>query len=185
MGQHWARAAAVAAVLWLGIDTAQAGPAAACEAAVPPQIRIYDCGLATALAGGLERAPSLRTMVTRIGELRGIVIVKIVTGTPATGAAAGLSHRIANSGETRVLDMQFVRSSQYNDTSVAMLAHEFRHALEVLENPDVKTEADVNRLYERIGFASADRVVETDAAIAMGVKVASELKAARLVARRR
>jgi hypothetical protein len=121
---------------------------------------------------------SLRSLVRRLGELHGIVYVS----TPASLSGksrlvGGLSHAIAAAGETRILHVTLVRELDYRDRAIATLAHEFTHALEVLESPDTRTEADVDTLYDRIGYVLARGVVETNAARAMGRVVAAELRA--------
>jgi len=90
--------------------------------------------------------------------------------------AAGLSHGVVCAADTRILRVAIAREYEYGDRAVTTLAHEFRHVLEVLESPQARTEADVDRLFERIGYVRAAGIVETDAALAMGRIVEGELK---------
>jgi hypothetical protein len=62
---------------------------------------------------------------------------------------------------------------------VATIAHELRHAAEVLEDPAVRTAADVTALFERIGYTVYAGVLETTAAEEIERTVARELRASR------
>jgi hypothetical protein len=80
--------------------------------------------------------------------------------------------------------MQITVTHDDEDRAVATLAHEFQHTVEVLEHPEVRTEADVDRLFERIGYRVASGLMETQAALDIERTVANELRAARTAARR-
>ena len=151
----------------------------ACEANLPSHIRVMDCRLSTALEKGLGRAASLRGLVRRIGELHGIVYVStpnwVTRGRKVVG---GLSHNVANTGQALILQIAVLRERDYSDRALATLAHEFTHALEVLESPHARTERDVDLLFERIGYRQGG-VLETVAAVKMGERVWKELSASR------
>jgi len=123
-----------------------------------------------------RRSATLHGLVDRVGELKGIVYVMLVERTRHGSAAAGLSHKVSATGESCILQIGLVRDYAYGDRVIATLAHEFRHAVEVLEHPDARSEPDVDRLYERIGYARAQGAIETDAALETGRRVAEELK---------
>jgi len=74
-----------------------------------------------------------------------------------------LSHSVTTAGAHRVLHVM-VGAGQ-GDRPIAILAHELHHAIEVLEAPDVSTEAAVDQLFERIGTRVHGGVVETQAAL--------------------
>jgi hypothetical protein len=151
----------------------------ACDAAVPHHIRIEDCPLATLVAKDLEQSPTLRRVVDRVAELHGIVYV--VTGVYAslrrTELRGTLSPRVAVAGETCVMRISLKR--QYGPEGVATLAHELRHAIEVLEVPDARTERTIVRLFERIGSAVGDELYETQAALTTEAAVLRELRPTR------
>ena len=60
---------------------------------------------------------------------------------------------------------------------IALVGHELRHALEVAESPDVRDEAGLIALYERIGHPSTGiHQYDTLAAQDAGRQVKAELK---------
>jgi hypothetical protein len=143
-----------------------------------------DCDLATAVEDAIGRSASLRDLVERIGALKGIVYVTApVHVSRKSTLAGGFFHRIVSAGETRMLWIALAHESRYSDHSMGILGHELRHALEVLESTETRTEADVDALYNRIGYARSGGIVETDAALAMGQQIERELEAARRTAR--
>jgi hypothetical protein len=177
---RWTTAWTAAIVMAWGAGQAFGESVKACEARAPAHIRVVDCQVATAFERALERSPSLRTLVDRIGELKGIVYVTApVNVTAKTTLTGGLFHQVVSAGETRILRIALAHESRYSDHSMAILGHELRHALEVLETPDARTEADVDALYGRIGYVRGGGIVETDPAVAMGHQVEQELIAAR------
>jgi hypothetical protein len=156
----------VVAVVVGGPVAAGAAPAGGGAVQIPAHIRVRDCRLAAALAGGLTRSSSLRNLVDRIWQLKGIVYISTsVSVSPgSTHALVGaLSHHIAVADIYRV--MQITVTHDDDDRAVATLAHEFQHTVEVLEHPEVRTEADVDRLFERIGYRVASGLMETQAGL--------------------
>jgi hypothetical protein len=169
-------AALVALTLLSGVPLSAQAPATACHAAVPSHIRVMNCGLALALADGLERSATLREVVGRIGSLNGVVYVVFEPISSTNKKLLGfLSHRIAVTGSTSILYVSVRRNS--GDAAVATVAHEFRHAVELLEDPSARTEAQIDALFERIGTRTSAGVFETDAATGVERSVQHELRA--------
>jgi hypothetical protein len=143
--------------------------------AMPSQIRPFDCRVVALLTDGLKRSPTLRRIVDRIGELKGIVYiaeghyVQPRSGRALTGA---LSHEVAMAGAHTVLRVTLALES--GDRPIATLAHELQHAVEVLESP-ARNEAAVDALFERIGSHEYYGIFETGAAIGVEHTVAREL----------
>ena len=155
----------------------EGGPHAPCTA--PPDvrehIRVSDCGLAQAVAIGMERSETFRQTVARVKALNGIVYV---SGTYVSQPSAkrvlygALQHRIVRAGDARVLFVIVVPG--HENTHIARLAHELQHAIEVLESGET-TDSGVERLFERIGVETSARTFETEAAGAIERRVAKEL----------
>jgi hypothetical protein len=60
--------------------------------------------------------------------------------------------------------------------AIAVIAHELRHALEVAEAPEVRDQASLIKLYQRIGYSSPGwHSFDTDAAQTTGRRVKLEL----------
>ena len=154
------------------------GSAIACSATLPDHLRVLDCGLATALQSGAARSAVLHDLLERVQRADGLIYV---TPPPPTGAATrllgGFSHDVSVAGRYRVL-LVFV-SDKPSDQVVATVGHELRHALEVLELSNARTEAEVEALYDRIGWRTSGRTVETQAALDAGHAIERELRAAK------
>lgn len=150
-----------------------------CDAVLPDHVRILDCRLAVAVASAAAgRSASLKDLLDRVERTDGLVFLTAppVTG-PATRLLGGLSHRVSTAGRYRVLTI--VVPGKVDDATIAIVAHELRHALEVLELSAATNEGDVDALFNRIGWHTSERTVETQAAMDAGNAVARELKASK------
>jgi hypothetical protein len=77
--------------------------------------------------------------------------------------------------QQRYLRIQ-VRQDASPDDLIALMGHELRHALEVAESPDVRTQDALVELYERIGSAApGGHRYDTIAAQNTGRRVRTEL----------
>jgi hypothetical protein len=169
---------AVAIALLSAMMVSAGAEAGDCPPTLPGQLRVMDCRLAASLADGLTRSATLRQLVDGIAALNGIVYV-VVEPTPAVNKTllGGLSHRVAVSGSVRVLRIT-VRQDR-GDAAVATVAHELRHATELLEEPAARTDATVDVLFARIGVELRPGVFETNAAIVTERAVFRELHESR------
>jgi len=171
-----------AGLLLTGTSAVHAMPCATGAAAsgLPDHIRVTDRRLAVALSDGMRRSPTLRALADRVGELNGIVYVvtavRVWTGTNHSLQGA-LSHQVTVAGDRRIL--RITVTHDYSDSAIATIAHELRHAIEVLEDPGVRTTEDVDALFERIGTRVSAGVAETGAASEVQRMVAEELRARR------
>lgn len=157
-------------------------PPAACFARemVPNQLRPLSCRTAAIVTNGLARSETFRGLVTRVGQLNGIVYVTdryYVNSRTRRVLSGALSHSVSMAGAHRVLHLMVAPES--GDRQLITMAHELQHAIEVLEAPGVETEAAVDQLFERIGIAVGAGVVETQAALDKERAVARELAANR------
>jgi hypothetical protein len=167
-------------VIWLlgGVRGSAAQPPAPCEArnAMPAQLRPLSCPTATRIAQAMIRSATLRGLIDRIGQLQGIVYVEDghhVNPQTRRVLAGALLHHVTIAGRHRVLRIKIADGSR--DRPIATLAHELQHAIEVLEDPDATTGADIEALFRRIGVTSGADVMETHAAVEAGRTVAREL----------
>jgi hypothetical protein len=166
-------------LLAAGLATvALSGNAVACDVALPDHVRILDCRLATAVGAAAGRSPMLKDILDRVDRTDGLVFV---TTAPAIGAAThllgGLSHDVTRAGRFRVLRI-FV-SGKVDDDAIAIVGHELQHALEVLELSNACSEAEVDALFEHLGWRTGVRAVETQAARDTEHTIQRELKAAK------
>ena len=109
--------------------------------------------MADVLAEGMRRSGTFAHLVLALNKSDVIVYIESGRVLPSSdrraAAARGRSGRHAlpaHSGE---------RAPGSNDM-IALVGHELRHALEVAESPDVRDEASLIALYERIGHPARD-----------------------------
>jgi hypothetical protein len=165
----------VAALVAGGRHPALAGDGT-CAAILPPQVRVLDCRLAAAVAVGLEQSPTLRRAFARIAELQGVVYVVTAKYVAVTrkDLRGALSHQVAVSGPVCVLRITMI--PDVGDRALGTFAHELRHAIEVLEHPEARSESAITALFERLGVPSGYGAYETEAAVATQMTVLRELE---------
>jgi hypothetical protein len=145
-------------------------------AAASPSARLRPQGARVArwIADGMARSATFRALVARIEA--GDVIVYL-EAQPALGQ--GLSACLTWMAATP--QGRFVRASVRPDLSardtLAMIAHELQHVVEVIEHPDVQSERGLADLYVRIGHATGwvGGRWDTVAALRTGDRVRIEL----------
>jgi hypothetical protein len=148
-------------------------------AAQPPQtshIRPVDRQARAVVAEGLARSAAFRQLAAHIESLDGLVYVRVATdprGSSGPRLGGYLSQNISHALNLRVLRITLTERSGMR--AAAVLAHELQHAIEVLEVPGVRTSADVEALFDRIGFRVAQSVMETTAARRVEDAVASQI----------
>jgi len=149
----------------------------ACDAALPDHVRIPDCRKAAAVADAAGRSATLNDLFQRVQRTNGLIFI---TTPPAIGRAkdilGGLSLDISVAGSFRILRIYV--TCRLDDTAMAVVGHEVRHAVEVLET-SATTEAEVDALYGRIGWPMSSLSFETQAAIDAQNTIAHELRASR------
>lgn len=158
----------------------QAPDACVARQSLPAQVRPLTCRTAARVIDGMARSATLRRVIDRVGELKGIVYIKdayYVDPRTSRVLSGALSHAISMAGAHRILRVWVAPES--GDRPLITLAHELQHAIEVLEAHDVTTEAAVDRLFERIGVRVGASVMETASAVDVARAVARELSTSR------
>jgi hypothetical protein len=149
----------------------------ACEAVLPDHVRIFDCQLAAAVANAASRSAILNDLLHRVQRTNGLVFVTpLPVLTPEKNLLGGLSHDISVAGSFRVL--RIFLNGKRDDAAMAIVGHELRHALEVLESP-AATRAEVDALYDRLGWPTSALTVETQQALDAQYAIARELRASK------
>ena len=110
----------------------------------------------------------------RIEGLRGFVYVTSRVTLPATTEGV-LLHRIQLTPDGSRCLWIVVKRDRLSVYRVGVLGHELQHALEVLENPDVRSSDDIEDFFRRQRQVNDRQILETDAALAAGDRVVSEL----------
>lgn len=154
-------------------------------AADPPTrtsaVRVLSPRLADALSRAALASPTLRGLLR---ELDRTDVIVHVTGRPPSAWPGLAGRRLA--GATRFVvatrTRRYVRVTVDEflpgHTRAAVLAHELWHALEVARAPHVVDQPSFAAYYRRIGHATAGdpTCFDTKAAVAVGVRVRSELR---------
>lgn len=149
-----------------------------------PRIRPQDSRTARFLEDGLKRSATMRALAERIEA--GNVIVYVGINPMMRSRLSGALSFMTTSGDFRYV-RAYLKADQVPDVTIATLAHEFQHVVEVIDHPSVVDDESLVRLYRRIGITSKDRLFsswETIAAQVIGAQVRRELgsRSANLVA---
>ena len=178
-----ALSAALACVLLLGVarDAAPASALAPLSAAQVREImssptrhvRAVDRVTSLILAEGMRRSGTFAHLMLALDKSD--VIVYIETARQMPSSVAGRMLLAAGPEGSRYLRIQV--SGQPNSKEIiALVGHELRHALEVAESPEVRDEASLIALYQRIGHSPrGGHQYDTAAAEAAGRQVRAEL----------
>lgn len=114
-------------------------------------VRTVDPHVQALLADGLAHSPTFGALVARLNASDVIVYIQPVPALPAT--LAGRLMLLPIPEPQRYLRIQ-IRDDRGRREAIAIIAHELRHAVEVADAPDVRDDAAMRRLYERIGQRS-------------------------------
>ena len=136
-------------------------------------VRAADPAMSAVIADGMRRSGTFAHLVLALNKSD--VIVYIETGRLLPTTIVGRMLLVAGPEGHRYLRIQVTGHPRSNDL-IAIVGHELRHALEVAESPDVRDEASLIALYERIGHPSTGaRHYDTAAAQDTGRQVKAEL----------
>ena len=137
-------------------------------------VRGADKAMAAAIAAGMRRSGTFAHLVLALNKSD--VIVYIESGRALPTSIVGRLLLAAGPEGIRYLRIQVSGHPTSNDM-IALVGHELRHALEVAESPEVRDEASLIALYERIGHPSTGtHQYDTAAAQDTGRQVKAELK---------
>jgi hypothetical protein len=144
----------------------------------PSRVRSSDPAITALLNEGRERSASFHRLVDAIDKSSGIVYVEF--GYCAFGHLNGcMLPFIAPAQGDRYLRVIVTpdKSRATHDQLLALIGHELRHALEVIEHPEVVDLATMDAMYRKIGtpITGSQRGYETSAARAAGAAVLNEL----------
>jgi hypothetical protein len=140
-----------------------------------PRLRPQDPRIVQVLKEGMARSATFRSLVERIEASQVIVYVAVnpVLRTNLSGALTWM---------TQAGDFRYVRASIRSDLTfnqmIATVAHELQHAVEVIDDESVVSEASLVAMYKRIGHpnsAAGPSGWETVAAQRTGFQVRREL----------
>jgi hypothetical protein len=172
------RPAAAGIAILSAVIVCTAAVQASASAADATRVRSTNAGILALVREGTERSPTFSALVDTIGRSNGVVYIEF--GYCAFGHLNGclLSH-IAPAHGDRYLRIVVTpdKNRRSHDQLLALIAHELRHALEVVEHTEVVDVATLEALYRRIGTPETGGLTgyETSAARAAGDAVLSDL----------
>ena len=150
------------------------GPAHADGPVAPeaPRVRTNDPALAALIQEATDRSPTFRHLAERIQASDGMAY--IVRGRCGHNVRACLALWVGVAPPNRLLRVVVDPHEGYEEV-MASIAHELRHVLEVLDEPGVRSRADMFFFYTR-DRPWQGQAFETQAAVEAGHVVFRELK---------
>lgn len=136
------------------------------------RVRTDSATVATLIAEASARSVTFRSLVEAIDATDGIVFVS--EGKCKHGVAACLYLTVTKAGPNRLLRIA-VDTRKADWDVMGSIGHELQHAMEVLSDVRVDSDAAIFLLYKQIGSTSGDRF-ETEAAIKAGNHVRKEAR---------
>ena len=153
---------------------ASAQPATPADRQRMNRVRSDDPAIAALITQASHRSPTFRSLVETINTTDGIVYVN--EGTCGRGARACFKHQVIIAGPNRVLHI-LVDSDRPDWDLMGAVGHELRHAIEVLGDPTITSDAAMRSFYKQNGV-ELNGVLETRAAIVAGTDIRGELRQA-------
>ena len=135
-------------------------------------VRATDARAQAAIADGMERSATFRSLVDAISQSD--LIVYVSTGSNMPAPLDGEIHFLTSVGSHRYLRI-LIRGDLNPWERCATVGHELQHAREVAEASEVIDNRTMDALYHRIGFGVGIDRHETDAARAVTTQVLREL----------
>ena len=156
---------------------ASASFGAAVDGSSPPRVRSTSAQILELIREGRERSSTFNVLVEAIDRSNGIVYVEF--GFCAFGHLNGCLLPYVGSVQGERYMRVIVtpdRNQRSHDQLLALIAHELRHALEVVDHPEVVDATTLEAMFRKIGVpARSVRGYETEAARAAGEAVLREL----------
>jgi len=169
-----------ASIAVCGLLLASCQPAAMTPS-VTRRVRSTDTRVLDLLRGGADRSATFRALIDTIGRSNGIVYIEF--GYCAFGHLDGcLMPFLAPAHGDRYLRIVVTndKNRRTHDQLLGLIAHEMRHALEVLDHEEVVDVATMEAMYRKIGVpltggltgyeTSAARAAERDVLAELSVK---------------
>jgi len=136
-----------------------------------PRVRWENPLIARAIADGLERSTTFRSLSDAIDATDGVVYV--LEGTCGQGVRACLHMSVELSGANRLLRVLVNPRRAPGCELIGSIGHELQHALEALRNPRIRNGFAMSSFFHQIG-PEGSRRFETPEADRIGSAVARE-----------
>jgi hypothetical protein len=141
------------------------------------RVRSDSARLTALIAEATERSATFRDLIARIDASDGIV--RIEEGRCPHGLLACLPWRVTLAGSYRILFV-YLHAARSDVDVIVSMGHELRHALEVLDDPSLRSDWAIRQFYlARLSWNSPTPTPETRAAIKTGEDVYREIRRSR------
>ena len=138
-----------------------------------PRVRSTNQTIRAALDRGAADSPSFRGLVARLESGDGLVFIE--PGNCRWAAQACLWSTVTVAGPLRVLRVTVNLKAETGCRLGGVIAHELQHAVEVLSDPNVRSNAAMVDFLQREAKTGSSVVFETDAALTIGAEVEREV----------
>ncbi|HYN06181.1 MAG TPA: hypothetical protein VES67_02220 [Vicinamibacterales bacterium] len=164
------------AVLWPGALEANRAGAAGPVDQIGVRVRTNDIASASLLEEALRRSPTIRQLEAEI-QTSDVVVMLALTNDQSVRGRTQFSS--AHDGVRIVITR--ISTFLIQDERLAVLGHELQHVGEIAAAPEVRDEAAIGRLFERIGDRTSwsRESYETTAAIEIERRVLNEVQRVR------
>jgi len=159
------------AALITALSVAVVKTAAAQETTAPSRVRSESTLITDAIARGAKRSPTLRRLIETVDTTDGLVYID--EGLCGHSVRSCLHLSVVIAGPYRVLRILVNPRKAKDCDLVASIGHELQHAIEVLNDPNVRSNHEMFLFFHRVGLTSFDRF-ETKAAMQTGLAVDRE-----------
>ena len=139
---------------------------------VGPRVRGATPAMAQVIERGIKRSATFASLVVALNRTKVIVYVQATRDLP--GGVDGQLAVTTGQGRQRYLRAQVVAGLGFEET-LAIVAHELQHALEVAEHEEVTDAKTLAELYAKIGVQAHGGRFDTIAAQSTGKRVRVEL----------
>jgi hypothetical protein len=154
------------------LQLAESASRAADDSVPVVRIRPSQPTIAALIEQGVAQSKTFKSLVSAIDRTDGIVYVS--EGKCGHGVRACLVPTLTVAGPYRILRI-LIDPREAERRLIANIGHELRHALEVLDEPAVRSNAQVFHLFARIGITGGRTIFETPDAVRAGIDVYNEL----------
>lgn len=157
----------------LAISPVSRPPEAAILDAPTRHVRAAGRDARRVLREGYRRSATFALLVERLQASDVTVYVAIVPALPLP--LRGRSELVSGSRYSRYVRIDVLLVPNPDET-IAVVAHELQHALEIANAPEVVDETAMERLYRKIGISSGPEMFETALAMKTQRAVSEELR---------
>ena len=162
----------VSAAVLIVLAVVAVRPAAAAEGGRPiPRVRTNNPSIAALIELGRDRSTTFRHLLETIEASDGLVYIE---DGRCHGRPACLLPSVTVAGPNRILHVRLNTRATERDL-IGSIGHELRHAIEVLSDPAVTSDAAIYNFYLRNYPSAVKDAFETKAAIDAGLAVRAEL----------